>query len=230
MIYEGKAKILYETEDPELLIQYFKDSATAFDGVKKAEIPDKGVINNQISTRMFEFLESKGIKSHFVRRLSDREMLIKRLKIIPLEVVMRNVIAGNLAKRYGLPEGGKLKSPLFELYYKSDALHDPMLTENHVLALGFAPKAQLQRIKEMAFKVNKLLVKFFDKRNVILVDFKLEFGLYKGKTLLLGDEISPDGCRFWDKTTQEKLDKDRFRRDLGGVEEAYQEMLKRVLS
>ena len=230
MVYEGKAKILYETEDPELLIQYFKDSATAFDGVKKAEIPDKGVINNQISTRMFEFLESKGIKSHFVRRLSDREMLVKRLKIVPLEVVMRNVIAGSLAKRYGLPEGGKLKAPLFELYYKSDALHDPMLTENHVLALGFAPKAQLQRIKEMAFKVNKLLVKFFDKRNIILVDFKLEFGLYKGKTLLLGDEISPDGCRFWDKTTKEKLDKDRFRRDLGGVEEAYQEMLKRVLS
>ena len=230
MIYEGKAKIMYETEDPDLLIQYFKDSATAFDGIKKAEISQKGVMNNQISTRMFEFLAAKGIKSHFVSRLSEREMLVKRLKIIPLEVVMRNVIAGSLAKRYGLPEGGKLKSPLFELYYKSDALHDPMLTEDHALLLGFAPKAQLRQIKELAFKVNKLLVKFFDKRNIILVDFKLEFGLYKGKNLILGDEISPDGCRFWDKTTQEKLDKDRFRRDLGGVEEAYQEVLKRVLS
>lgn len=230
MIYEGKAKIMYETEDPDLLIQYFKDSATAFDGVKKAEISQKGVVNNKISTRIFEYLASKGIKSHFVRQLSDREMLVKRLQIIPLEVVMRNVIAGSLAKRYGLPEGGKLKSPLFELYYKSDALHDPMLTEDHALLLGFAPRAQLRKIRELAFTVNKLLVKYFDRRNIILVDFKLEFGLHEGKTLLLGDEVSPDGCRLWDRTTQEKLDKDRFRRDLGGVEEAYQEVLKRVLS
>jgi phosphoribosylaminoimidazole-succinocarboxamide synthase len=230
MIYEGKAKIMYETEDPDLLIQYFKDSATAFDGVKKAEISQKGVVNNKISTRIFEYLASKGIKSHFVRQLSDREMLVKRLQIIPLEVVMRNVIAGSLAKRYGLPEGGKLKSPLFELYYKSDALHDPMLTEDHALLLSFAPRAQLRKIRELAFTVNKLLVKYFDRRNIILVDFKLEFGLHKGKTLLLGDEVSPDGCRLWDRTTQEKLDKDRFRRDLGGVEEAYQEVLKRVLS
>lgn len=227
-IYEGKAKILYSTEDPNLVIQYFKDEATAFDGKKKGIIQEKGVLNNKISSRIFKYLEERGIKTHFVEMLSDREMLVKKLKIIPIEVVVRNIAAGSLAKRMGVEEGTPLKETVLEFYYKSDALGDPMINEYHVKAFRLAGADELRRIEVLALKINKFLSDFFDERGIILVDFKLEFGAHKGK-VLLGDEITPDGCRLWDKTTKEKMDKDRFRRDLGKVEEAYQEVLRKVL-
>jgi len=227
-LYEGKAKALYSTEDPDLLIQYFKDEATAFDGKKKGIIKEKGILNNKISTRIFKMLETKGVKTHFVDMPSEREMVVKKLKILPIEVVVRNIAAGSLAKRMGIDEGTPLKETILELYYKSDPLGDPMINEYHIKAFGLAEPAQLRQMETSALKVNRILSEFFDERGIILVDFKLEFGVHKDE-VLLGDEITPDGCRLWDKTTSEKLDKDRFRRDLGKVEEAYQEVLRKVL-
>ncbi|MDH4226945.1 MAG: phosphoribosylaminoimidazolesuccinocarboxamide synthase [Deltaproteobacteria bacterium] len=226
-IYEGKAKVIFKTSDPDHHIMYFKDDATAFNAQKKGTIVNKGVINNAMSARMFEFLEKKGVKTHFVKKLSDREMLVKKLEIIPVEVIVRNLSAGSLSKRLGVEEGLKLKEPILEFCYKSDPLGDPFINDYIVRAFGFATKAELKVISETALKVNKLMSKFFDKRGIILVDYKLEFGRFKGK-VLLGDEITPDGCRLWDKKTREKLDKDRFRRDLGNIEEAYQKVLAKI--
>ncbi len=227
-LYEGKAKVLYSTDNPDLLIQYFKDEATAFDGKKKGIIESKGILNNKISSRIFRYLESKGVKTHFVEMPSEREMVVKRLKIVPIEVVVRNIAAGSLSKRMGVEEGTPLKETILELYYKSDPLGDPMINEYHVKAFGLAGADELRRIEAEALKVNKYLSEFFDERGIILVDFKLEFGIHKGE-ILLGDEVTPDGCRLWDKETREKMDKDRFRRDLGKVEEAYQEVLRKVM-
>ena len=227
MFYEGKAKKLYTTSNPDLVIQYFKDDATAFNAKKRGTIEDKGVVNNRMSELFFTLLERNGVRTHWVRRLNDREMLTKRLDIIPVETVVRNIVAGSMAKRLGLEEGIDLKRPLVEYYYKSDPLDDPIIYAEHAVEFGWATEPEIATIKSLALKVNDVLRKFLDERDVILVDFKLEFGRHKGE-ILLGDEICPDTCRFWDKTTREKLDKDRFRRDLGGVEGAYQEMLRRV--
>lgn len=227
-LYEGKAKILYTTDNPDLLIQYFKDEATAFDGKKKGIIQEKGILNNKISSRLFQYLEDKGIPTHFVERPSDREMVVKKLEIIPIEVVVRNIVAGSLAKRMGVEEGMSLKKTILEFYYKSDPLGDPMINDYHIEAFGLARKFEVDILKEMAVEINGHLSKFFDERGIILVDFKLEFGRHKGQ-ILLGDEITPDGCRLWDKETKEKMDKDRFRRDLGKIEEAYQEVCRKVL-
>ena len=226
-LYEGKAKILYETSDHDLLIQHFKDDATAFNAAKRGTILQKGILNNQISARVFAFLEGQGIPTHYVRTLSDRDMLVRRLEIVRIEVVVRNTVAGSLAKRLGLEEGTPLQSPVLEFYYKSDALGDPMINEDHIRLLGLASPSELQAIREQAMKINAALLAFFGQRDILLVDFKVEFGRHRGR-LLLGDEITPDGCRLWDRTTREKMDKDRFRRDLGRVEEAYQEVHRRV--
>lgn len=222
-IYEGKAKILYTTEDPNLIIQYFKDDATAFNGVKKGTIVDKGVVNNHISSVIYQFLEKNGIPTHFVERVSEREQLTKKLDIIPIELVVRNVVAGSLAKRMGRPEGEALKSPILEFYYKDDDLGDPMINEYHIREFGLATDDEMAVLKERGFKINDLLVGYFKERGIRLVDYKLEFGRNNGQ-VLLGDEISPDGCRLWNIKTNEKMDKDRFRFDLGKVEETYQEV------
>ena len=227
-LYEGKAKVLYSTDNPDHVVQYFKDEATAFDGKKKGIIREKGILNNKISSRIFRYLESKGVKTHFVDMPSDREMVVKKLRIIPIEVVVRNIAAGSLAKRMGVDEGTPLKNTIIEFYYKSDPLGDPMINEYHIKAFGLAEKKELEEMESSALKVNKYLTEFFDERGITLVDFKLEFGVHRGE-VLLGDEITPDGCRLWDKDTKEKMDKDRFRRDLGKVEEAYQEVLKKVM-
>jgi phosphoribosylaminoimidazole-succinocarboxamide synthase len=227
MFYEGKAKKLYSTADPDLIIQYFKDDATAFNAKKRGTIADKGVMNNRMSELLFTMLERNGLKTHFVRRLDDRQMLCKRLEIIPVETVVRNIVAGSMAKRLGREEGEPLKFPIVEYYYKSDPLDDPLIIPEHAIAFGWATQAELDAIHAKALRVNDFLRQFFDQRGVLLVDFKLEFGRNHGE-ILLGDEICPDTCRFWDKETRHKLDKDRFRRDLGGVEEAYHEMLRRV--
>jgi phosphoribosylaminoimidazole-succinocarboxamide synthase len=227
MFYEGKAKKLYSTPDPDLVIAHFKDDATAFNAKKRGTIEQKGVINNQMSELFFTLLERHGIPTHFVRRLNDRDMLCKRLQIVPVETVVRNVVAGSMAKRLGRDEGENLPFPIVEYYYKSDPLDDPLILPEHALAFGWATAEELDQIKSMALRVNEVLSGFLDQRGVLLVDFKLEFGRHHGR-ILLGDEICPDTCRFWDKATRQKLDKDRFRRDLGGVEEAYQEMLRRV--
>ena len=223
-LYEGKAKILYKTSDPDLLIQYFKDDASAFDGKKKGTIVDKGVMNNHMSTRIFEYLEENGVKTHFVKNLSDREMLVKSLKIIPVEVVLRNVAAGSLCNRLGIEEGREFnEQPILEFFYKSDPLGDPMINECHVDIFGWATKEEVEILKSEGLKVNKLMVDFFKERKIRLVDFKVEFGRHNGE-VLLGDEISPDGCRLWDWDTNEKKDKDRFRFNLGSVEEKYQQV------
>jgi phosphoribosylaminoimidazole-succinocarboxamide synthase len=227
-LYEGKAKILYATEDPQLVIQYFKDDATAFNAQKRGTIIGKGVVNNQISASLFQLLEREGVPTHFVKQLSDREMLVKRLAIIPLEVTMRNIVAGGMAKMLGLEEGIVLKQPVFEWHYKSDPLNDPLINDDHIFALGAATAEELARIRQQSQRVNEILKRYFLQRGIDLVDFKLEFGRHEG-TILLGDEISPDTCRFWEQGTKRKLDKDRFRRDLGDVEAAYQEMLNRVI-
>lgn len=223
-LYEGKAKVLYATEDPGKVIQYFKDDATAFNAQKRGTIVEKGIMNNAISSRIFTELEKIGVPTHFIKKLSDREMLVHKLQIVPVEVVVRNVIAGSLSKRMGRPEGEVLAHPVLELYYKDDALGDPMINDDHVAVFKFATPAEMTEIRKQAFKVNEFLCNFFDKRGITLVDFKLEFGRCNGK-ILLGDEITPDGCRLWDKKTGEKLDKDRFRRDLGNVEDAYHRVL-----
>lgn len=225
--YEGKAKKLYATSNPDLIIQYFKDDATAFNAKKRGTIEDKGVMNNRMSELFFNLLEKNGIRTHFVKRIDDRQMLCKRLDIVPVEIIVRNIVAGSMAKRLGREEGAALKQPLVEYTYKSDALDDPLIYPEHAIEFGWATGAELADIKQKALRVDELLSKFLDERGVLLVDFKLEFGRHHG-AILLGDEICPDTCRFWDKATRQKLDKDRFRRDLGGVEEAYHEMLRRV--
>ncbi|MDP2992850.1 MAG: phosphoribosylaminoimidazolesuccinocarboxamide synthase [Deltaproteobacteria bacterium] len=227
-IYEGKAKKLYETDDPNALIQEFKDDATAFDATKRGTIVNKGIINNKLSEKLFNLLTKKGVPTHFIKRLNDRDMLVKKVQIVPVEVTIRNIVAGGMAKLLALEEGIKLKEPVLEYHYKEDKLHDPLINDYHIKALDIATEKELDTIKKYSFMVNEALKSFFDSKGLILVDFKLEFGRYKGK-IILADEISPDTCRLWDKKTNEKLDKDRFRRDLGGVEEAYQEVLRRVM-
>jgi phosphoribosylaminoimidazole-succinocarboxamide synthase len=227
LLYEGKAKKLFATDDPDLLLQYFKDDATAFNAKKRGTISEKGVINNAVSEIFFRLLEREGVPTHFVRRLDDRRMLVKRLEIVPVEVVVRNVIAGSLAKRLGLEEGKPLPEPIVEFFYKSDPLDDPMINEWHVLVLGMATKPELDRMVALTLRTNAVLRPFLAARGIVLVDMKLEFGRHHGE-ILLGDEICPDTCRFWDSTSGEKMDKDRFRRDLGRVEEAYQEIARRV--
>lgn len=227
LIYEGKAKKVFATDDADLVIQDFKDDATAFNGLKKGQIADKGVVNNTISCALFTLLESKGIRTHFVKKLSDREMLIKHLTILPVELVVRNIAAGSLVKRYGIKEGLVLEQPVIECYFKNDAMGDPLMNDDHVVMFGLATREQLAEIKTQATKINEILKAYFLERNLKLVDFKLEFGVHKGE-VLLGDEISPDTCRFWDSVTNEKMDKDRFRLDLGLVEETYHEVLSRI--
>lgn len=228
-LYEGKAKILYATEDPLLVIQHFKDDATAFNAKKRGTIINKGICNNQISAHLFQLLESKGVPTHFVERLSDRDMLVRKLQIIPLEVTIRNIVAGGMARRLGIEEGIVLKKPVFEWHYKSDPLDDPLINEDHIEALGMASPEELTEIRAQSVRVNDILKSYFTARKIDLVDFKLEFGRHQGK-ILLGDEISPDTCRFWEQGTKKKLDKDRFRRDLGDVEAAYQEIVRRVVT
>jgi len=227
MIYEGKAKKIFTTPDPDQVLQYFKDDATAFNAQKRGTILEKGVINNKVSERLFRLLEQHGVPTHFVERTSDREMLTRKVSIVPVEVVVRNVVAGSLAKRLGLKDGESIQPAIVEWYYKNDALGDPLITDDHVRLLKLATLEQMAEIRKLALNVNAVLQPFFGERRMILVDFKLEFGLHKGQ-LILADEISPDTCRFWDQTTKESMDKDRFRKDLGEIEEAYQEVLKRV--
>ena len=227
-LYEGKAKKVYATDDANLVIVDYKDDATAFNGEKKGTIVGKGVVNNRMSNLFFELIEQNGIPTHYVKTLSDRETLVKKVAIIPLEVVVRNLAAGSMAKRLGLTEGMDLPRPLVEFYYKDDALGDPLVTDDHVDVLGIADAPTRETLRRMALGVNDVVKRFLIARNVILVDFKLEFGRTADGQIVLADEISPDTCRFWDATTKEKLDKDRFRRDLGNVEEAYAEMMKRV--
>lgn len=226
-LYEGKAKKVYATENPDEFLVYFKDDATAFNGVKKGTIVNKGVLNNKISTFFFNLLGKNGIPHHFIRQVSDREMLVKKLDILLIEVVVRNIAAGSLAKRIGWEEGRKLPTPVVELYYKNDDLGDPLINEYHAKAMGLANDEQLKAIQEYGLKINEILGSYLKGKKLELIDFKLEFGIHKGQ-LLLGDEISPDTCRFWDSETGQKLDKDRFRRDLGDVEEAYKEVLQRL--
>jgi phosphoribosylaminoimidazole-succinocarboxamide synthase len=227
-LYEGKAKIVYATKKPGVVIQYFKDDATAFNALKKGTIVGKGVVNNRMSATLFERLARAGVPTHYLGTLSDREMLCRRLDIIKIEAIVRNVVAGSLAKRTGLEEGTPIKQPIVELYLKSDPLGDPMINDDHVRMLGLARPPELAWIKRMALRINTILRPHMLKRDLLLVDFKLEFGRAGGK-LYLGDEISPDTCRLWDRATREKLDKDRFRRDLGGVEDAYQEVYRRLV-
>lgn len=227
-LYEGKAKKVYATEDPALVIVSYKDDATAFNGLKKGTIAGKGVINNKMSNMLMQMLEKHGVATHYVEELNDRDTVVKKVSIVPLEVIIRNISAGSFAKRYGVEEGIVFAEPTIEFSYKNDDLGDPLINSYHALALGLATKEEIETIKNMAFKVNSVLKEYFAKLNVTLVDFKLEFGRLPDGTIVLADEISPDTCRFWDSTTGEKLDKDRFRRDLGGVEDAYQEMMRRL--
>lgn len=226
-LYEGKAKRIFRTSSPGIYLVDYKDDATAFNGAKKGTIQNKGVLNNLISTVFFRLLEENGIPTHFVEHVSDREMLVKSLDIIKVEVVVRNIAAGSLAKRLGLPEGEALTAPVLEFYYKDDNLGDPLINDYHIRALDLASPEQMSKITGIAFKVNEILLDYLSDKHIDLVDFKLEFGVHEGE-VLLGDEISPDTCRFWDKETREKLDKDRFRRDLGNVEEAYEEVYRRL--
>lgn len=226
-LYEGKAKKVFATSDPDLVIVSYKDDATAFNGLKKGTIVGKGVINNRMSNYLMGLLAKEGIETHFVEELSDSDTLVKHVEIVPIEVIMRNVVAGSLSKRTGLPEGAIPSKPVLELYYKSDELGDPMINADHALAFGWATEAELEQIEIMARKIDDILKDFFAGVGVDLVDFKIEFGRYKG-AVILADEISPDTCRFWDSKTKEKLDKDRFRRDMGGVEGAYHEMMRRI--
>ena len=228
-LYEGKAKRVFATNDPELLIVDYKDDATAFNGLKKGTISGKGVINNQMSNRLMQKLEKAGIPTHFVRELSERETLVKKVAIVPLEVIVRNIAAGSFSKRYGMEEGVVFEQPTIEFSYKNDALGDPLLNTLHAKALGLATDAEIEQIKCYAFRINEILKAFWAECGVTLVDFKLEFGRLSDGTIVLADEISPDTCRLWDTKTHEKLDKDRFRRDLGGVEDAYAEIMKRLV-
>lgn len=228
MMYEGKAKKIYATGNAEEVIVYYKDDATAFNGEKKDQINNKGILNNAITSMIFEMLNENGIKTHFVKKLNDREQLCKKVEIVPLEVIVRNVAAGSMAKRLGLEEGYKLKTTVFEFSYKDDELGDPLINSYHAVAIGAATFEEIKTILDMTAKINDLLKEFFSKLNINLIDFKIEFGKLPNGEIVLADEISPDTCRFWDATTGEKLDKDRFRRDLGNVEDAYIEILKRI--
>ena len=228
-LYEGKAKKVFKTDDPELLIVDYKDDATAFNGLKKGSIAGKGVINNQMSNRLMAKLEKAGVPTHFVQELSPRETLVKKVSIVPLEVIVRNLSAGSFAKRYGVEEGIVFDAPTIEFSYKNDELGDPLLNSYHALALKLATAEEIDTIKRYAFQVNDFLKALWAECGVILVDFKLEFGRLADGSIVLADEISPDTCRLWDEKTQEKLDKDRFRRDLGGVEDAYAEIMKRLM-
>ena len=227
LLYEGKAKKVFATDRPDQVVQYFKDDATAFNAQKRGTIVEKGVINNKISERLFRLLEQAGVPTHFIERLSDRELLTKKVLIVPVEVVVRNIVAGSLAKRLGLKEGDPIEPAIVEWYYKNDGLGDPLIADEHIRLLKLATPEEMAEIKRLALQVNRVLQSFFRDRRMILVDFKLEFGLYNDR-LILADEISPDTCRFWDQMTKESMDKDRFRKDLGKIEEAYQEVLKRV--
>lgn len=227
-LYEGKAKKVFRTDDPELLIVSYKDDATAFNGEKKGTILGKGAVNNRISNFLMQLLEKDGVPTHFVKELSDRETVVKKVTIVPLEVIVRNIAAGSFSKRFGVEEGTVLKQPSLEFSYKDDALGDPLINDYHVLALGLATKEEIDLIAKYAFHVNRFLKEYFLKLDVELVDFKLEFGKTSDGTIVLADEISPDTCRFWDVNTHEKLDKDRFRRNMGGEAEAYQEMMRRL--
>lgn len=227
-LYEGKAKKVFETDNPELLIVSYKDDATAFNGLKKGTIAGKGVINNKMSNLLMQKLETQGVPTHFVEELSERETLVKRVTILPLEVIVRNIAAGSFSKNYGVPEGQVFKAPTIEFSYKNDALGDPLCNSYHAIALGLCSEEEIETVKNYAFKINDLLKNFWSKCGVTLVDFKIEFGRLSDGTVVLADEISPDTCRLWDSKTGEKLDKDRFRRDLGGVEDAYTEVMKRL--
>jgi len=226
-LYEGKAKIMYTTDNSDELMVYYKDDATAGNGAKKGTILEKGIMNNKITAFFFNLLTKEGIENHYISMPSDREMLVKKLDIIPIEVVIRNVAAGSLATRLGLEEGTKMSQPIVELYYKCDELNDPMINHFHIKAMHIATQEEINQVEAAGLKVNEILTKYLATKKIELIDFKLEFGKYKGK-VILGDEISPDNCRFWDSETHEKLDKDRFRRDLGNVEDAYKEILHRL--
>ncbi|SHH12133.1 phosphoribosylaminoimidazolesuccinocarboxamide synthase [Clostridium grantii] len=227
MLYEGKAKQVFATEKDDEVIIYYKDDATAFNGEKKSQIDSKGILNNSITTMIFDLLKENGVESHFIKKLSDREQLCKKVEIVPLEVIVRNVAAGSMAKRLRMEEGTELSTTIFEICYKDDELGDPLINDYHAVALGAATFEELKIIYSITDKINEILKEFFLKQNIKLIDFKIEFGRYNGE-ILLADEISPDTCRFWDATTNEKLDKDRFRRDMGNVKEAYEEILKRL--
>lgn len=229
-LYEGKAKKVFATTDPELCIVDYKDDATAFNGLKKGTIQGKGVINNRITNFMMKLLEEHGVPTHLVEELSERETLVKKVTIVPLEVIIRNISAGSFSKRYGVDEGIVFSEPTIEFSYKNDDLGDPLINSYHAVALGLASWEEIDTIKSMAFKTNEVMKEFFKSLNVDLVDFKLEFGKTADGKIVLADEISPDTCRFWDSKTHEKLDKDRFRRDLGGVEDAYNEMINRIFN
>lgn len=229
LLYEGKAKKIFETDNPEVLLVSYKDDATAFNGVKKGTIEGKGLINNKVTNYMMRLLEKSQIPTHYIEEISDRETLVKKVSIIPLEVIIRNVSAGSFAKNYGVEEGIIFDEPTIEFSYKNDKLGDPLVNSYHAIALKLATKEEIETIKKYAFKINEEMKKFFISINVKLIDFKLEFGKLKDGAIVLADEISPDTCRFWDAATNEKLDKDRFRRDLGNVEGAYKEMMKRII-
>ena len=228
MLYEGKAKKVYQTDDENYYIVDYKDDATAFNGQKKGTIADKGLINNRVSNHLFKMLEEKGVPTHFVKEISDRETIVKKVEIVPLEVIVRNIAAGSLSKRLGIPEGTVLPKTVLEFSYKDDELGDPMINDYHAYAMELATEEELNTIKKIAFQVNDILSDYLKDLNIMLIDFKLEFGRCDGK-IILADEISPDTCRFWDSVTKEKLDKDRFRRNLGNVEDAYKEVLKRLM-
>ena len=228
-LYEGKAKKVFATDNPDFCIVSYKDDATAFNGLKKGTILGKGVINNRVTNHLMRLLEKNGVPTHFVEELNDREKLVKKVTIVPLEVIVRNIAAGSLSKRLGLPEGVKMGSTVLEYCYKNDDLGDPMVNDYHILAMGWATREELDQIAAYSFKVNQVLTEYLREAGIELIDFKLEFGKTKDGTIVLADEISPDTCRFWDSVTHEKLDKDRFRRDLGGVEDAYHEILRRLL-
>ena len=228
MLYEGKAKRIFKTADADKVVVYYKDDATAFNGEKKSEIGDKGILNNAITSVIFEMLKENGIRTHFVEKLNEREQLCEKVEIIPLEVIVRNVAAGSMAKRLGLEEGFALKTTVLELSYKDDSLGDPLINDYHAVGIGATTFEELDVIYDMTKKINELLKAFFIKQNVKLIDFKIEFGRDKNGEVVLADEISPDTCRFWDAETNEKLDKDRFRRDMGNVKDAYVEILNRI--
>lgn len=228
LLYEGKAKKVFTTEEDNLLIVSYKDDATAFNGVKKGTIEAKGIVNNRLSNYLMKMLEEKGVPTHFVEELNDRETVVKKVTIVPLEVIVRNIAAGSLSKRLGLPEGTKLKQTVLEYCYKDDDLGDPMINDYHIFAMELATKEELDVIADYAFRVNEALTAYLKQAKIELIDFKIEFGRMADGTIILADEISPDTCRFWDSETNEKLDKDRFRRDLGNVEEAYQEVMSRL--
>lgn len=227
-LYEGKAKQIFSTEDPGVILVHYKDDATAFNGIKKAQIENKGILNNAISSLLYQYLNKEGIPTHYLETINESDQLCKRVDIIPLEVIVRNIAAGSFSKRLAIEEGSPLKQSIFEICYKNDALGDPLINDDHAIAIGLCTKEQLQEIRRLTYEVNRLLLAVFDRCEIDLVDFKIEFGIDQEGKVILADEISPDSCRLWDKHTHEKLDKDRFRRDLGKVQEAYQEILSRL--